>query len=117
VLLSGLAIFFAGTIAALLAQTFLGLLAARLVQGIGAASPRIIRRRCRARSLRWAPDGTRHVVRHGGIHHHSGAGFGQALIHLGDWHWTFYVLLAMASAGGQVGRHQAAGNRSARTRL
>ena len=42
VLMAGLAIFVAGTIGALLSDTFAGLLASRLVQGLGAASPRVL---------------------------------------------------------------------------
>ena len=42
VLLSGLAIFIAGSLGALLSGSFTMLLAARLIQGVGAASPRVV---------------------------------------------------------------------------
>ena len=98
VLLSGLAIFICGTIAALLAQSFLGLLAARLVQGIGAASPRIV-----AVAVVRDLYGGRHMARVMSfammvfiIIPVLARSLGRALVQLGDWHWTFYVLLAMA---------------------
>lgn len=97
VLLAGLAIFVAGTIAALVSQSFYWLLAARIVQGLGAASPRVMamavvrdlysgRQMARVMSFAmmvfiiipvFAPS------------------IGQGLIHLGDWYWTFYALLAI----------------------
>jgi DHA1 family bicyclomycin/chloramphenicol resistance-like MFS transporter len=99
VLLSGLAIFIAGSLGALLSGTFTTLLAARLIQGVGAASPRVVaiavvrdiyRGRQMARVMSFAmmvfiliPVLAPSV--------------GQALVHLGDWRWIFFVLLAMAS--------------------
>lgn len=97
VLLAGLGIFVAGTIAALVSQSFYWLLAARIVQGLGAASPRVMamavvrdlysgRQMARVMSFAmmvfivipvFAPS------------------IGQGLIHLGDWYWTFYALLAI----------------------
>lgn len=100
VLLAGLVIFIAGTLGALLSGSFNVLLTARLFQGVGAASPRVVavavvrdlysgRQMARVMSFAmmvfilipvFAPS------------------IGQGLIHLGDWHWTFYALLAMAIA-------------------
>ncbi len=96
VLLAGLAIFVAGTIAAILASTFTTLLAARVVQGIGAASPRVMalaivrdlfsgRKMARVVSLVmmvfiWIP-----VV---------APAIGQGLMSIGAWRWTFDILLA-----------------------
>src|SRR6185312_596419 len=88
----------AGTIAALLAGAFPMLLAARLVQGIGAASPRVIaiavvrdlyggRQMARVMSFAMMVFIVIPVL---------APSIGQALIQLGDWHWTFYALLAMA---------------------
>ena len=95
VLLAGLAIFVAGTIAALLAPTFGLLLGARVVQGIGAASPRVMalaivrdlfsgRKMARVVSLVmmvfiWIP-----VV---------APALGQGLMSIGTWRWTFDLLL------------------------
>src|SRR6185312_8174543 len=88
----------AGTIAALLAGAFPALLAARLVQGVGAASPRVIaiavvrdlyggRQMARVMSFAMMVFIVIPVL---------APSIGQALIQLGDWHWTFYALLAMA---------------------
>ncbi len=95
VLLAGLAIFVAGTITALLAPTFTTLLCARVVQGIGAASPRVMalaivrdlftgRTMARVVSLVmmvfiWIP-----VV---------APTLGQGLLAIGTWRWTFDLLL------------------------
>ena len=57
-------------------RDFTALLAARAVQGIGAAAPRVIALRHRARPLCGPRDGARDVVRHGRVHHHPGAGAG-----------------------------------------
>jgi DHA1 family bicyclomycin/chloramphenicol resistance-like MFS transporter len=97
-LLAGLAIYIAGTVAALLAGAFPALLAARLVQGIGAASPRVIaiavvrdlyggRQMARVMSFAMMVFIVIPVL---------APSIGQALIQLGNWHWTFYALLAMA---------------------
>ncbi len=100
VLLAGLAIFIAGTLGALLSGSFHTLLAARLVQGLGAASPRVVaiavvrdlysgRQMARVMSFAmmvfiiipvFAPS------------------IGQGLLHLGDWHLTFDALLLMGFA-------------------
>lgn len=95
VLLAGLAIFIAGTLAALLAQSFTALLAARLVQGVGAAAPRVIalavvrdlysgRRMARVMSFAMMVFIIIPVL---------APTIGQALIHVGDWRWTFHGLL------------------------
>lgn len=97
-LLAGLAIYICGTLAALFAGTFPTLLAARLVQGIGAASPRVIaiavvrdlyggRQMARVMSFAMMVFIIIPVL---------APSIGQALIQLGNWHWTFYALLAMA---------------------
>lgn len=100
VLLAGLAVFVVGSVAALITHSFYGLLAARIVQGLGAASPRVIalavvrdlysgRQMARVMSFAmmvfivipvFAPS------------------IGQGLIHLGDWQSTFYALLAIGLA-------------------
>lgn len=97
-LMAGLAIFIVGTIAALVSNEFSMLLAARFVQGIGAASPRVIaiavvrdlyggRQMARVMSFAMMVFIVIPVL---------APSIGQALIHLGNWHWTFYALLAMA---------------------
>jgi DHA1 family bicyclomycin/chloramphenicol resistance-like MFS transporter len=100
VLMLGLAVFIAGTVGALWAGSFETLLAARLVQGIGAASPRIIaiavvrdlyagRQMARVMSFAMMVFITIPVL---------APSVGQALIHIGNWHWIFFVLLVMACA-------------------
>ena len=100
VLLAGLAIFIAGTLGALLSGSFKTLLAALLIQGLGAASPRVV---------------AMAVIRD----HYSGRemarvmsfammvfiiipvlapSVGQGLLHLGDWRRTFYALFALGLA-------------------
>jgi DHA1 family bicyclomycin/chloramphenicol resistance-like MFS transporter len=99
-LLSGLAVFIAGTISALLSGSFVLLLASRLVQGVGAAAPRIIaiavvrdlyggREMARVISFAMMIFIIIPVV---------APSVGQALVHAGNWHWTFYVLLSMGAA-------------------
>ena len=98
VLMMGLGVFILGTVGAILAGSFEALLTARIVQGVGAASPRIIavavvrdlysgRQMARVMSFAmmvfimipvFAPS------------------VGQAVVLFGDWHWIFAVLLAMA---------------------
>lgn len=98
ILMTGLAIFILGTLGAILAGSFKTLLIARIVQGVGAASPRIIavavvrdlysgRQMARVMSFAmmvfimipvFAPS------------------IGQAVVLFSDWHWIFIVLLAMA---------------------
>lgn len=100
VLLAGLAIFVVGSIAALVSHSFYTLLAARIIQGLGAASPRVIalavvrdlysgRQMARVMSFAmmvfivipvFAPS------------------IGQGLLQLGDWYWTFAALLAIGIA-------------------
>lgn len=97
ILMAGLAIFIVGTIGALSASSFEALLCARVVQGFGAASPRIIaiaiirdlysgRQMARVMSFAMMVFITIPIL---------APSAGQALIHIGDWHWTFYALLAM----------------------
>lgn len=98
-LLLGLAVFILGTVAALWAKSFEMLLAARLIQGIGAASPRIIaiavirdlyagRQMARVMSFAMMVFITIPVL---------APSVGQALVHVGNWHWIFIVLLVMAA--------------------
>jgi DHA1 family bicyclomycin/chloramphenicol resistance-like MFS transporter len=100
VLMLGLAVFILSTIAALCARSFEFLLFARLAQGIGAASPRIIavavvrdlyagRQMARVMSFAMMVFITIPVL---------APSVGQAVVHVGNWHWIFVVLLAMASA-------------------
>ncbi|HVJ77533.1 MAG TPA: multidrug effflux MFS transporter [Hyphomicrobium sp.] len=97
-LMAGLAIYIVGTFAALVAGAYPTLLAARLVQGIGAASPRVI-------AIAVVRDlyGGRQMARVMSfammvfiVIPTLAPSIGQALIQLGNWHWTFYALLAMA---------------------
>ena len=99
VLLLGLAIFIAGSLGALLAGSFTTLLAARLVQGVGAASPRIVavavvrdiysgRQMARVMSFAMMVFILIPVL---------APSLGQALIYVGNWRSTFFVLLVMAS--------------------
>ena len=99
VLLCGLAIFIAGSLGALLSGSFTTLLAARLVQGVGAASPRIVavavvrdiyggRQMARVMSFAMMVFILIPVL---------APSLGQALIHVGNWRSTFFVLLVMAS--------------------
>lgn len=98
VLMTGLAIFILGTIGAIMAGSFQMLLLARVVQGLGAASPRIIavavvrdlysgRQMARVMSFAmvvfimipvFAPS------------------VGQAVVLFSSWQWIFFVLLVMA---------------------
>jgi MFS transporter, DHA1 family, multidrug resistance protein len=99
ILMAGLAVFIAGTIGALWAGSFQMLLIARLIQGIGAASPRIIaiavvrdlyggRQMARVMSFAMMVFIIIPVL---------APSVGQALVHLGNWHWIFFALLVMAS--------------------
>ena len=96
-LMAGLAIFVAGTFGALLSGSFDSLLAARLVQGVGAASPRVValavvrdlysgRQMARVMSFAMMVFIIIPVL---------APSLGQGLLHLGDWHLTFYALLAL----------------------
>lgn len=98
-LLLGLAVFILGTVAALWAKSFEMLLAARLIQGVGAASPRIIaiavirdlyagRQMARVMSFAMMVFITIPVL---------APSVGQVLVHVGNWHWIFIVLLVMAA--------------------
>ncbi|MBS0253017.1 MAG: multidrug effflux MFS transporter [Proteobacteria bacterium] len=97
-LLLGLGVFILGTIAAVWAKSFEMLLVARLVQGVGAASPRIIaiavirdlyagRQMARVMSFAMIVFITIPVL---------APSIGQALVHVGNWHWIFVVLFVMA---------------------
>ena len=100
ILMLGLGVFIVGTIGALWAKSFDTLLVARIVQGMGAASPRIIavavirdlysgRQMARVMSFAMMVFITIPVL---------APSVGQALVHVGNWHWIFFVLLAMATA-------------------
>ncbi|MEQ1695023.1 MAG: multidrug effflux MFS transporter [Hyphomicrobiaceae bacterium] len=100
VLMTGLAIFVAGTVGALVSGSFYGLLAARLVQGIGAASPRvvavaIVRDLYSGRHMARVMSFTMMVFIAIPVFAPS---IGQALVHLGDWRSAFYGLLIMGLA-------------------
>jgi DHA1 family bicyclomycin/chloramphenicol resistance-like MFS transporter len=95
VLLIGLAIFVAGSLTALLATSFTALLAARIVQGLGAASPRVMamaivrdvfsgRQMARVMSFAMMVFIVIPVF---------APAIGQGLIWAGSWRWTFDVLL------------------------
>lgn len=97
VLLLGLSLFILGSIAALLSQSFNALLGARLLQGLGAASPRVVaiavvrdlyagRQMARVMSLAMMVFILIPVL---------APSVGTALLHLGDWHVMFYALLLM----------------------
>lgn len=102
VLLAGLLIFTAGSLAALISHSFSELLIARAVQGLGAASPRVIaiavvrdiysgRQMARVMSF---------VMMVFIVIPVFAPSIGQGLIHLGDWYWTFHALLAIGLALG-----------------
>lgn len=95
VLLAGIAVFIAGSLMALLAPTFKMLLAARLVQGLGAASPRVVsiavvrdlysgRQMARVMSFTMMVFIVIPVL---------APSLGQALLLAGSWRWPFYGLL------------------------
>lgn len=97
-LMVGLAIYIVGTLAALFSTAFLTLIGARLVQGFGAAAPRVIaiavvrdvyggRQMAEVMSFAMMVFIVIPVL---------APSIGQALIQIGNWHWTFYALLAMA---------------------
>ncbi|MES1179796.1 MAG: multidrug effflux MFS transporter, partial [Hyphomicrobium sp.] len=99
VLMIGLTVFILGTIGALWSGSFAMLLTARLIQGIGAASPRIIavavvrdlyggRQMARVMSFAMMVFIIIPVL---------APSVGQALVHVGNWHWIFFALLAMAA--------------------
>ncbi|HMN37055.1 MAG TPA: multidrug effflux MFS transporter [Hyphomicrobium sp.] len=100
VLMGGLAVFVAGSGAALLSQSFATLLMARLIQGLGAASPRVVaiavvrdiysgRHMARVMSLAMMVFILIPVL---------APSVGQGLLHLGDWRLTFDVLLVLGLA-------------------
>lgn len=97
VLLAGLAIFVAGTLGALLSSSFTALLLARLVQGFGAASPRVVaiavvrdlfsgRQMARVMSFAMMVFIVIPVL---------APSVGQALLQVGSWRWAFVGLLAV----------------------
>lgn len=99
ILMLGLVVFILGTFGALWAQSFPMLLIARLVQGVGAASPRIIavavvrdlyagRQMARVMSFAMMVFIAIPVL---------APSIGQVLVHIGSWHWAFFALLGMAS--------------------
>ncbi|MEQ1718462.1 MAG: multidrug effflux MFS transporter [Hyphomicrobium sp.] len=99
VLLGGLALFVLGSLGALISNSFDTLLAARLVQGLGAASPRVVaiavvrdlyegRQMARVMSLAMMVFILIPVL---------APSLGQALLHFGDWHLMFYALLVMGA--------------------
>ncbi|MGE0054086.1 MAG: multidrug effflux MFS transporter [Hyphomicrobium sp.] len=100
VLLGGLALFIVGSCLALLSQSFSMLLTARLLQGLGAASPRVVaiavvrdiysgRHMARVMSLAMMIFILIPVL---------APSIGQGLMHLGDWRLTFDALLFMGAA-------------------
>jgi MFS transporter, DHA1 family, multidrug resistance protein len=99
VLLGGLTVFIIGTVGALAADGFDLLLAARGVQGIGAAAPRVV-------AIAVVRDlfSGRHMARVMSfvmmvfiLVPVFAPAIGQALMHLGSWQPIFYVLLAVAA--------------------
>ncbi len=95
VMLLGIAVFVAGSLLALLASTFKMLLLARLVQGLGAASPRVVsiavvrdlysgRQMARVMSFAMMVFIIIPVL---------APSLGQALLLAGTWRWPFYGLL------------------------
>ena len=88
-----------GTLAAILAHSFLALLTSRLIQGLGAASPRVIavaivRDKYQGRQMARVMSFTMMVFIMIPVLAPSA---GQALLHFGDWHWTFYALLGLGA--------------------
>ncbi len=95
VLLAGLVIFIAGSIGALLASSFAMLLAARVVQGIGAASPRvmamaIVRDIYSGRQMAKVMSFAMMVFI---VIPVFAPAVGQGLMWAGSWRWTFDALL------------------------
>jgi DHA1 family bicyclomycin/chloramphenicol resistance-like MFS transporter len=95
VLLAGLAIFIAGSIGALVSASFTALLAARVVQGIGAASPRvmamaIVRDIYSGRQMAKVMSFAMMVFI---VIPVFAPAVGQGLIWAGSWRWTFDALL------------------------
>lgn len=97
VLLFGLSLFIAGSVWALFTNSFSALLGARLLQGLGAASPRVVaiavvrdlyagRQMARVMSLAMMVFIVIPVL---------APTFGALLMQFGDWHVMFYVLLAI----------------------
>ncbi len=100
-LLLGLLVFVLGSLACLLAPTFGVMLAARVVQGFGGASARVIsiaivrdlfagRQMARVMSTVMMVFITVPIL---------APSLGQGLAHIGNWRWTFYVLLAVGLIG------------------
>lgn len=102
VLLTGIGIFTIGSLLSLAAPTFNTLLAARLVQGLGAASPRVVslavvrdlysgRQMARVMSLAMMVFIIVPVL---------APSLGQVLVLAGNWRWPFYALLVAGLAAG-----------------
>lgn len=100
VLLGGIVVYIAGSLMALLAPSFTTLLAARLVQGLGAASPRVVsiavvrdlysgRQMARVMSF---------VMMVFIIIPVLAPSLGQALLLIGSWRWPFHALLLVGLA-------------------
>ena len=97
VLMSGLALFVVGSLAASLSSTFHALLAARTLQGLGAAAPRVIavaivrdlyvgRRMARVMSFAMTVFIIIPVL---------APSIGQGLLEIGTWRWSFDALLVI----------------------
>ncbi|MFM9850552.1 MAG: multidrug effflux MFS transporter [Hyphomicrobiaceae bacterium] len=100
-LLLGLFVFVLGSLACLLAPTFGVMLAARMVQGFGGAAARVIsvaivRDLFAGRQMARVMSTVMTVFIAVPIFAPS---VGQALAHVGNWRWTFYVLLAAGLIG------------------
>ena len=98
VLLTGLAIYAAGSVLALVAPSFSLLLAARVIQGIGAASTRvlavtIVRDRYSGREMARVMSITMMVFLMVPIF---APAIGSLLMLLGSWHWIFGSMLVLA---------------------
>jgi DHA1 family bicyclomycin/chloramphenicol resistance-like MFS transporter len=100
-LLLGLFVFVLGSLACLLAPTFGAMLAARMVQGFGGAAARVIsvaivRDLFAGRQMARVMSTVMTVFIAVPIFAPS---IGQGLAHVGNWRWTFYVLLAAGMIG------------------
>lgn len=100
-LLLGLLVFVLGSLACLLAPTFGVMLAARVVQGFGGASARVIsiaivRDLFAGRQMARVMSTVMMVFIAVPI---LAPSLGQGLAHIGSWRWTFYVLLAAGLIG------------------
>lgn len=96
-LLAGLIIYAVGTLSVLLTSSFVGLLAARAVQGFGGASPRVVSLAIiRDYFSGWQMARVMSIVMMVFIVVPVFApALGQAMLHLGDWRWLFEFLLVI----------------------